>query len=142
MDAFIFNNVATSTATLRADIPCGITDVDGLFKVLASTMKFPEYFGYNWDAFNECICDLCWLQPGDVFLIHQDLPLIRDEKNLRIYLSCLIDAVENWRHNGSNFISQYGSDDRKRLDKLKNRNFQVVFPPSAKADIVRIISDS
>ena len=141
MKEFIFNAVDTRNAAWCATIPIGINDVDALFQALASSMKFPSYFGRNWNAFDECIRDLCWLPRGDVFLIHQDLPLISDKKNLRIYLSCLIDAVENWRHNGSNFISQYGSEDIARLEKLKNRNFQVVFPPSVKTDIMEITSE-
>lgn len=142
MGYFIFDNVYTSKAAWRANVHVGINDVDALLSALASTLDFPEYFGYNWDAFDECVCDLCWLPPGDVVVVHRDLPLIGDEPNLRIYLSCLIDAIENWRENGSNFISQYGVEDRNQLEKLKNRNFQVVFPPSARADIMRIMSGS
>ncbi|HIX44475.1 MAG TPA: barstar family protein [Candidatus Kurthia intestinigallinarum] len=29
-----------------------------LFKTFSKKLAFPDYFGKNWDAFNECINDL------------------------------------------------------------------------------------
>lgn len=32
-----------------------------LFTEFATKLEFPDYFGRNWDAFDECIGDLSWL---------------------------------------------------------------------------------
>ena len=37
---------------------------DGLFDEFAAAMQFPWYFGYNGNAFDECIADLSWIDPG------------------------------------------------------------------------------
>ena len=33
-----------------------------LFNSIANVMKFPDYFGKNWDALDECLRDLDWLE--------------------------------------------------------------------------------
>ena len=43
-----------------------------LFSAIADAMNFPEYFGKNWDALEECLCDLEWISAkGYVLLIHR-----------------------------------------------------------------------
>lgn len=39
-----------------------------LFAVIASAMQFPDYFGHNWDALDECLCDMDWL-PAEGYLL-------------------------------------------------------------------------
>lgn len=35
--------------------------IDGMIDEFSSALQFPWYFGENWPAFDECICDLDWL---------------------------------------------------------------------------------
>src|SRR5260370_39295491 len=35
-----------------------VTDQESLFRVLAATLKFPEYFGGDWDAGVDCLRDV------------------------------------------------------------------------------------
>ena len=47
------------------------TEDDFLIEVSAS-FQFPWYFGENWAAFDECICDLEWLKFKRIFVIFDD----------------------------------------------------------------------
>lgn len=47
---------------------------DHLFGEFAAAMRFPDYFGWNWDAFDECVHDLEWLKADAyvVFVYHAE----------------------------------------------------------------------
>ncbi len=38
----------------------------------SAAFQFPAYFGENWNAWDECICDLDWLQFSSLALIIDD----------------------------------------------------------------------
>jgi len=81
-------------AALVAEVPPGIRSTMALLEELYRRLRFPDYFGDNWDALWECIRDLSWLPPGAVVLKHHDLPLAGDVAGQRTYLSILSDTVE------------------------------------------------
>lgn len=43
--------------------------VDTLFSEIAAALQFPYYFGQNWNAFDECIADLEWIDARGYLLI-------------------------------------------------------------------------
>jgi RNAse (barnase) inhibitor barstar len=49
-------------ASLRADEAYIVTEISGnpelLFGELSRALEFPDYFGHNWDAVDECIRDV------------------------------------------------------------------------------------
>jgi hypothetical protein len=70
-----------------------------LLRALAIGLKFPDYFGWNWDALDECMRDLSWLpDPGGVVLAHKQLPL-DDDQQRRTYVDILKGALV--AHEGS-----------------------------------------
>ena len=70
----------------------------GLFSELASAMEFPDYFGHNWDALEECLTDLEWLPgKGYVLLITAaEQILADDDEDFATFLEVLSDAGEAW----------------------------------------------
>src|SRR5262245_26914082 len=68
-----------------------------LLRALAHALKFPGYFGDNWDALEECLCDLSWLDaPAGVVLLHKHLPL-EEEEQRQTYLDILRRAQSGQR---------------------------------------------
>jgi len=100
MSAFIFISEDEFRGAYRCEVPAGIESKSDLMEALFGALKFPDYFGGNWDALWECICDLAWLPEGDVVLFHNDLPLYADRALLLTYLQILKDAVEKWKSDG------------------------------------------
>ena len=108
---------------LAAEVRAGIGKPEGLFGELAESLRFPDYFGENWNALEECIRDLSWLPPGPVVLKHHDLPLAGDVASQKTYLSILRDAVEKrWLVPGQHL-----------------RDLVVVFPPELQQQVTWLL---
>lgn len=73
--------------------------VDELFDIFASRLSFPEYFGHNWAALDECLADLDWIPLSPyVVVIKQSALLLRDEADseLRRFLDIIEGVAEGW----------------------------------------------
>jgi RNAse (barnase) inhibitor barstar len=44
------------------------TTAGTLFDEMAAALQFPDYFGENWDAVNDCLADLRWLRADAVVI--------------------------------------------------------------------------
>ena len=52
----------------------------GLFEEFSASLQFPDYFGSNWNALDECLADLDWLDfPGYLLVIDSGDSVLRDE---------------------------------------------------------------
>jgi hypothetical protein len=104
-----------------ANVPPGIRSKTVLLEALGRALHFPDYYGVNWDAFEECIRDLEWLPEGNVVIRHIDLPLF-DENivDSKIYLTILSDAATKGNDNAT-------------------RRLIIVFPPELQTVIETLI---
>jgi RNAse (barnase) inhibitor barstar len=70
----------------------------GLFAEMARGLEFPDYFGHNWDALEECLADLEWLPAKGYIVLFTDAQLILpdDEEEFATFLEVLSDAGEAW----------------------------------------------
>ena len=73
-------------------IPCTVRSKEKLFGLLSKALRFPNYFGGNWDALEECLRDLSWLPDNaSITIVHERLPFGEGE-NRQIYLEILQSA--------------------------------------------------
>jgi RNAse (barnase) inhibitor barstar len=70
----------------------GIRNGNDLHNTIYYVLNFPNYYGFNWDALNDCLSDFHWLNHEKITLVHENLPLLSDHE-LKIYLEILRDAV-------------------------------------------------
>lgn len=77
-------------------IPRGISCRRDLFRQYAIGLGAPgEYFGHNWDSFNDCLMDLQWLSAVDVYVVHKEIPEFCIEYK-SIYIRIIDGASVGW----------------------------------------------
>lgn len=90
-----------------------------LFTELQTLLHFPDYFGHNWDALNDCLKDFHWIEEKGIVIIHNKLPILNFDE-LCIYIELLYDAINDWKNDEQHY-------------------FKVIFPSSSKILIEQII---
>lgn len=75
-----------------------IANHEAFLAEVARVLNFPEYYGQNWDAFEECIRDLSWLPARGYLLVlaGYDRLARSDPANWAIGLDVLQEAVSTW----------------------------------------------
>lgn len=63
----------------------------------AAALRFPAYFGHNWDAFEECLNDMSWEPPGPALLLfdHAGRFAAAEPEQFAMALEILAAAVAN-----------------------------------------------
>lgn len=83
-------------------IPAAARGKEKLLGALARKLRFPGYFGRNWDALEECLRDLSWIGgSGRVVIVHEGLPFSPSSPAMATYRDILADAVAAHRPGGS-----------------------------------------
>ena len=70
-----------------------------LFQEFKVKLQFPEYFGANWNALDECLADLDWLDRTGYLLVIEsgDSVLRNEEADVREMLEGLLEDIsEEW----------------------------------------------
>ncbi len=68
----------SSIATFEFDAS-SIKNDEVLFSAISKSLEFPDYFGGNWDAINECLSDMEWNEAeGYVLFVTNASELWRD----------------------------------------------------------------
>jgi RNAse (barnase) inhibitor barstar len=74
-----------------------ITDPKLLFEKFSQTFAYPEYFGSNWDAFDECVNDLDWIQRSAYILFIENMDLLKiPENDYEIFVRILSKTTVEW----------------------------------------------
>lgn len=92
-----------------------------LLKHVAMALDFPADFGHNWDALEECLTDLEWVD-GEGYVIyydHIDALLSEHPDQFETLVEILRDAVASWKEDGTAMIVLLsGSKPPKGVPKL------------------------
>ena len=85
-----------------------------LFEIFATALAFPEWFGRNWDALEDCLGDLSWRPAeGHVLMVQNHDRLPKDE--LGVLLDVLASSAEYWAARGKPFFAVF-IDPRRSLE--------------------------
>jgi hypothetical protein len=82
-----------------AKVPAGLRTADDLLQALYETLQFPGWFGFNWNALLDSLCDFHWTDKRRIVLSHEDLPCLDPSADQRVYLEILAEAVARWEAN-------------------------------------------
>lgn len=111
---------AQTSRTFVARLPAGISSSQELLAKLALELRFPDYFGSNWDALSDCLRDFMWLEEDAVLLVHADIPPL-PSVDLAIYLEVLGEAVESWSTEvRRGLVVQFPRDAARQLAELSD----------------------
>jgi hypothetical protein len=116
---FVENIAAYQPAnSLVARVPRAARGKQKLLGVLAQQLSFPNYFGWNWDALEECLRDLSWLsEVKQISIVHEAVPLSPRGEQLKTYLQILAVAI-------------------RRRSETPGPRLEVVFPDELRALIL------
>jgi RNAse (barnase) inhibitor barstar len=96
----------------------------GLLKQLAATLRFPSHFGQNWDAANDCLTDLSWIDGKGwvLILLHCDVFAAAHQEVFDTAMEVLSAAAESWRERNKPFwVFVHGKADwRPKLAEIIN----------------------
>jgi RNAse (barnase) inhibitor barstar len=99
LDEFLRTVPAQKRAAVRLiqGRACGTRDA--MLDELARALDFPEYFGSNWDALEDCLTDLAWLSSNKfVFVVTNTDALLRDERAMVTNLGDILkEAAAFWQ---------------------------------------------
>ncbi len=99
---------ATQGSRLRVSriVLAGVRDKAALLASVSHAMRFPAWFGANWDALQDCLTDLSWLEaPGHVLLVEQSTEL--PAADFAEFTDVLASVAEHWAGRGRPFFAVF-----------------------------------
>jgi RNAse (barnase) inhibitor barstar len=130
---FLSNHVepkAIQAAAKRAGYACfhiegkNITRKEQLLNHVATALHFPKHFGNNWDALEECLTDLEWIEADGyvIYYDHIDALLENHPDQFETLVEILRDSVAAWKEDGSAMVVVLsGTKGPKGVAKLKEK---------------------
>jgi len=90
------------TVQLAGDL---IIDQESLMRAISTEMHFPAYFGYNWNALEDCLRDLQWIPADNYCFIWKDAQklLLNAPLDFVTFLDVFFEVSEWWHEQGTRF---------------------------------------
>lgn len=93
------------SGAVRVDL-AGVRDKAALLAALARALGFPDWFGGNWDALEDCLTDLSWRDPGEIRLVLEGWSGLEAE-DLEVLIDVLGAAAAYWAGRGRRFVALF-----------------------------------
>lgn len=84
----------------------GIDTKEALLERFAAALVFPDWFGANWDALEDCLGDLSWREDAGRLLVIEGFETLqaRARDDFRVLLDLLADVAQLWSKQGRAFF--------------------------------------
>lgn len=91
----------------------GVKDKAGFLSAVSQGLTFPDWFGHNWDALEDCLTDLSWRPAAGYFIVlsHADGFRSAAREDFDTALSIFAAAADFWREDGVAFWTLVDLDD-------------------------------
>jgi len=103
--------VARAEAIINAAAGSGLSLVkikfqekDKLLRGIAAALDFPDWFGGNWDALEDCLSDLSWRKAAGHVLVFEQAKVGDD---FGVLVDVLRSAAEYWAERGRPFFALF-----------------------------------
>jgi RNAse (barnase) inhibitor barstar len=88
----LYNALSSSGFKIFKIEGSSIISEENFFIEVSKVLKFPDYFGNNWDAFHDCFGDFVSVENGPIALIWRDATSTLD-KSLKIFLKVAYELL-------------------------------------------------
>jgi hypothetical protein len=89
----------------------GVTEKAALLHRIAGKLGFPDWFGQNWDALEDCLTDLSWCEAEGHVLAFEGFQFLPAD-DVGVLLDVLITAAEFWPERGKPFFAVFVDPER------------------------------
>ncbi len=98
INALLTGAAAAGCLVLRVDLAAACNK-EQMLAAIARALRFPEWFGHNWDALTDCLLDMGWLPAmGYVIILeHCDGIHGRAESDFVTLMQTFQEAANTWR---------------------------------------------
>ena len=86
--------------------------LEGIFNEFSAAYQFPEYFGHNLDAFDECMNDLDWINANAfvLLLMNFDEMIVNNKaEDIKILIKTLFNTCLNWKDGSEDGFQKSGT---------------------------------
>jgi hypothetical protein len=75
-------------------------------RAIARALRFPEWFGGNWDSLEDCLGDLSWRPDGGHVLVFRDWQAVAGD-DFGVLVDVLRSSAEYWSGRGKPFFAVF-----------------------------------
>jgi len=83
-----------------------INNKEQFLKEAATRLQFPDYFGANWDAFEDCLTDMSWHEAGGYVIMFEAAAAFaeRSPEQFSMAVQIFRSSAEFWRDRNKLFL--------------------------------------